>query len=114
MTLPNGSSLRVAAFSPASPLDRVSGLLGYVVLELAGLIRIRGATVRRSRAGRLYVALPDRADRRGERRQLVTPINHDARTAIDDAVLDALMRAGHLPVVGEANPPRRPDAEPPR
>lgn len=94
--------IRVLAFKPAPPADRPTGLMAFVDLEIAGLVRIRGATIRRSRGGWLYVAMPDPVDARGRRRGPIAPVDRAARAAIDAAVLGALARDGRVPVVGGA------------
>lgn len=102
MTTPDPIPARVSVirFTPASPFDRMTGLLGYLVLEIGSLVRVRDATLRRSRNGRTYICFPDRVDGRGKRRGLLAPIDGAARDAIDAAVLEQLAREGLLPLLG--------------
>jgi len=53
--------------------------------------------VRRTRAGRLYLAFPSRVLRTGERRHVVRPVDAEARRLIEEQVFAQLRAKGVLP-----------------
>ena len=73
------------------------GLLGIVLLRLGGALLIEGVAVRRTRAGRLYLAFPSRVLRTGERRHVVRPVDAEARRLIEEQVFAQLRAKGVLP-----------------
>lgn len=82
----------VAAFTPAPPLDVADGLLGWVDLEVGGLVVIHGVALRRSRRGGLALSWPAKDDSQGNRRAVVRPLDDRARVAIERQVFGELQR----------------------
>jgi hypothetical protein len=69
--------------------DRTRGLLAFVQFEVNGL-RVDGATVRRTRGGRLVLSYPCRLDRWGQEHPFVLPVDERCRDEIERAVLAQL------------------------
>ena len=82
--------ITIVSFSTAPARDRERGLIGWLSLEVDGLLVLDGVALRRTRAGRLALSFPAPTDRRGRRRALVRPLDDRARRAIEGAVLEAL------------------------
>lgn len=82
--------LRVTAYRLAERIDRQSGLLAYLVLEIDSALRIEDVTLRRTLAGRLTLAFPRRTDRQGTTIDLVHPIGAAARDRIEREVFEQL------------------------
>ena len=59
-------------------------------LELDGLVRIDGVTLRLTEQGALALSFPARRSRRGARHSLVRPTDRAARHAIERAVFHAI------------------------
>jgi DNA-binding cell septation regulator SpoVG len=76
--------------SPASERDSGTGLLAFIAIELDGVIRIDGLTLRRIQGGRMSLSFPSRTSRRGDRHPLVRPRDRAARAAIERTIFDAL------------------------
>lgn len=83
-------ALRITAFRPADRAERQSGLLGYLVLEIEGLIVLEAVTLRRTRNGTLHLSFPERFDAQGHRHPIVRPRNRDARRGIEKLVFEQL------------------------
>jgi DNA-binding cell septation regulator SpoVG len=84
------ATLTAITISPASERDADDGLLAYVSIELDGLVRIDGVTLRLTEEGQLSLSFPSRTSRRGMKRALVRPTDRAARHAIEKAVFHAL------------------------
>lgn len=92
------SSLQVQGFKPASKLDQAAGFIGLMSIEVGErALLIEGVALRRTRAGRLYLAFPSRVLRTGERRHVVRPVDAEARRLIEEQVLAQLRAKGVLP-----------------
>lgn len=91
---PSVTSVR---FLPASALDRQQGLLGWVSAELAGVVRIDGLVLRRTRHGELRVFPPERIDRGGRRHRVVAVLDAGHERAIEKSILAALAAQAVLP-----------------
>jgi len=85
--------ISVLSFRPAKPLDRATGLIGYVELEVADL-RLDGVTVRRTVDGRYALSYPVRRDRSGTEHSLVAPVTAQVGREIELEVLAALRAKG--------------------
>lgn len=90
-----GERITVVGVVAAAAEEQLSGLLGWLTLEI-GLLRVHGVTLRRTRSGRLSLGFPCRRDGRGDRHPVVRPLGAREREAIERAVLAAL---GELEVV---------------
>ena len=86
MTFPRVSEVR---FHRAADQDVGTGLLGYVAFRY-GDMQLDGVTVRRTRAGGLTLAFPERRDSAGRRHPLVRPLDNETREAIEAQVFAAL------------------------
>ncbi len=75
--------------TPASADDQSRGLLGWLSLT-AGLLRLDGLTLRRTRRGRLTVSYPVRLDGKGRMHPVVWPVDVRARRTIEHAILTKL------------------------
>ncbi len=84
------ATLTAIAISPASDRDTDDGLLAYLDIELDGLVRIDGVTLRLTEEGQLSLSFPSRTSRRGKKHALVRPTDRAARHAIEKAVFHAL------------------------
>ena len=82
--------MSLLSFCSSSPRDRETGLLGWVALEVDGLLVVDAVAVRRTRDGRLVLSFPERTDSQGRRHPLVRPLDDAARRAIERQVLAAL------------------------
>ncbi len=74
----------------ASKADMRAGLLGWVSVVVNGTVSLDGLTLRRSEAGRPFIAYPARTDRRRGRHPYIRPLGDHARREIESQVLDAL------------------------
>jgi len=74
----------------ASPAEVRRGLLGFITCTLGGRILLDGLTLRRSRAGRLYVSFPRPRDAYGRERAVVRPLNASAQREIEAQTFLAL------------------------
>ena len=79
----------IVAFASAPNPERARGLLGWLTLEVDGLVLLDGVALRRTRGGGLALSFPARTDHRGRRRFCVRPIDDAARQAIEEAVMRA-------------------------
>lgn len=87
-----GADLRLSdvRFTPARGTDVEAGLLGWASFVIDGELVVDGVAVRRSRAGRLYLSLPDRSDRSGRRHPIIRPRNDRSRRLLEDLVLSRI------------------------
>ena len=76
--------------SPAPAADHASGLLGFLRFKVDDWLAVDCVNLRRTRAGRLTLAWPDRRDQSGGRRFPVRPQDERARLALEAAVFEAL------------------------
>ena len=83
-------AVRVASFTPASSQDRRTGLVGYLVIDVHGLLRLQSITVRRTARGKLQLGFPERIDRHGVRHAIACPRNREARRHIESLVFEQL------------------------
>ncbi len=89
----DASLVSMQAFSSASPRDNELGLLGWVTLEVGGLLLLDVALRRTRGAGRLALSFPERRDANGRRHSLIRPVDDRARREIERQVL-AMVRLG--------------------
>lgn len=82
--------IAVVGFAAANNRERRSGLLGWMVLEVDGLLRLDGVALRLTRSGRLSLGFPCRRDGRGDRHPVVRPLGTREREEIERAVFAAL------------------------
>jgi DNA-binding cell septation regulator SpoVG len=80
---------------PAGTVARRRGVLGHLTCEVNGALLL-GLKLRRSEAGRLYLAYPHQWDR-GRERHVVRPVHDAARRTIEAQVLAELRRRGEIP-----------------
>lgn len=85
-------TIHIASFTPAPPLDIADGLLGWLDIEVGGLVVIHGVALRRSRRGGLALSWPAKDDSQGNRRAIVRPLDDQARVAIERQVFHELQR----------------------
>jgi DNA-binding cell septation regulator SpoVG len=76
-------------------LDEVTGLVGFVNVEL-GALRVNGIAVRRTRDGRIALSFPTRRDRHGREHAVVLPVDRDDQREIERALIAELERQGAL------------------
>jgi DNA-binding cell septation regulator SpoVG len=91
MTAPLVTDVRITG---ALRHDQDRGLLAYVSCTVAGVLRIDGLTVRRTRSGDTRLSLPARRDRRGLEHPYYEPLDAATERALEEAVLAALLGAG--------------------
>ncbi|MBK9386550.1 MAG: septation protein SpoVG family protein [Planctomycetes bacterium] len=84
------ATLTAITITPASELNGDDGLLAFLNLELDGLVRIDGVTLRLTEHGQLSLSFPSRTSRRGTKHALVRPTDRAARHAIERAIFNAL------------------------
>ena len=77
-------------FTPASPDEVRSGLVGYVTLTFADLLLLDGVTLRVTDTGRHALSFPCRTDSQGRRHPYFRPQDDRARRIIEDAVFNVL------------------------
>jgi hypothetical protein len=87
--------LRDIQFTPGSPAERTTGLLGWVRLRYGDLL-LDGLALRRTRDGRLVLSFPRPSRRVGLARQLVGPAGPDVREQIESEVIAELHRQGAI------------------
>ena len=83
-------------FASASPLDVADGLLGWLDLSVGGAVVVHGVALRRTRNGRPALSFPARNDRRGNRRDVVRPVDDLMRRQIEHRVFEQLRAMGVL------------------
>ena len=88
--------VQLRSFSSASDAQVRTGLLGWLTVEVDGLLVLDGITLRRinSLPPRMGLSFPERRDRAGRHHPLVRPIDDDARCLIERSVLAALRDRG--------------------
>lgn len=82
-------------FTPASRHLLATGLLGHVRVRY-GKLRVGGIAVRRTLDHRLVISFPARRTR-GIAHAIVRPLDADARSALEAAILAELDAQGALP-----------------
>jgi hypothetical protein len=82
--------ISILSFASAPAEDQERGLLGWLSLDVDGLLLLDGVVLRRTRQGRLALSFPAPRDWRGRRKSRVRPLHDAARRAIEGAVLGAL------------------------
>lgn len=80
--------------APASMQAR--GLLGWARFTIDGRLGLDGVGVRRTSAGRLALAFPERVGKHGRSYVIVRPLDAETRRAIEVQVFDALAKDGRL------------------
>ena len=85
--IPRVTSVRLTR---APDPDQERGLLGWVYFVLDGALALDGVALRRTRDGRRTLSFPSRRDREGRQHPYVRPLSAEARSAIEEQVLDAL------------------------
>ena len=74
----------------ATPEEQRHGLVGYVRLKFAGLLRLDGVTLRLTESGEHRLSFPARTDGQGRRHPYFRPDDSESRELIERAVLAAL------------------------
>lgn len=82
--------VNVTSFSSAPAELQNQGLLGWVSIAINASLQLDGIALRRTRAGGLVLAFPERRDRAGRRHSLVRPLDDRVRRAIEVQVFEAL------------------------
>jgi len=80
-------------FTPASPKEQRSGLLGYARLRY-GELALDGLTLRRTAAGSLTVSYPGRRDRAGQYHPYFQPADAEKRADFERWFLEVCKRSG--------------------
>lgn len=93
--MPDSLVVTKIAFTPAPAELRMSGLLGFIRLDLNRAMVVDGLAVRRSRQGTLVLTWPERRGT-GGRHRLVRPLHAHDRESLDRAILDELQRRGDI------------------
>ena len=83
-------TVRVVSFAPASRKDQLTGQLGWLILDVAGLLRLEGVSLRRTATGRVALSFPQRRDARERIHDIVRPLDDTARRVIERQVLASL------------------------
>ena len=78
------------AFTPAKPLDRAVGLLGWVRVTVNGAFEFDSITVRRAANGQLALGFPGRRDGGGRQRYFVRPLTDAVRVEVEAQVFAQL------------------------
>lgn len=78
------------AFTPATPEQERTGLLGYVTLTFADLLLLDSVALRVTETGRHALSFPCRTDAAGRRHPYFRPQDDRARRIIEDAVFNVL------------------------
>ena len=86
------SRVSILSFSSASATAQATGLLGWLSLEVGGLFRIDGLTLRRTGGSnsRLALSFPAPRDQQGKSRRVVRPLSDQARREIERQVFEIL------------------------
>lgn len=74
--------IRIRSYVRGTDDDVRQGLLGWLSVFYGSLI-IDGIAIRRTAAGRMALAFPERTSKKGERHSIIAPINAEARRAIE-------------------------------
>ncbi len=74
----------------ASESEQRQGLVGYVRLKFAGLLRLDGTTLRVTEAGEHRLSFPARTDAQGRRHPYFRPEDSRSREVIEKAIFAAL------------------------
>jgi hypothetical protein len=82
-----------AHFTPATPSEQRTGLLGYVRLRYGDLV-LDGLTLRRTASGSLSVSYPSRRDRQGGRHPYFEPADPAKRADFERWFLEVCKRSG--------------------
>ena len=83
--------ITISSFTSAPRGLQETGLIGWLSIDIGGLILVDGVALRRTGIdGRLALSFPAPRDRQGRRRRDVRPLNDRARREIEAQVLAAL------------------------
>lgn len=77
--------IRIRTWVRGTADDERAGLLGYLSIFYGDII-VDGITVRRTAAGRMALAFPERRDGQGRMHPVVRPLSAEARRAIEAEV----------------------------
>jgi hypothetical protein len=90
-TTPKTNSLITSiGFTPASDDEVRTGLVGFVVCVIGGVLQLDGITLRMTADRRPALSFPARTDRQGRKHAYIRPVDDDSRRAIEAAVFEAL------------------------
>ena len=81
-------------FASADTRAAARGVVGYVTVTLDGALELDGLVLLRDPSGSLSIAVPSRADRKGQRHPYVRLRDPEARQRIEAQVLHALAVQG--------------------
>ena len=80
----------VISFTIAPAPEQARGLLGWLALDVDGLLLLDGVALRRTKSGRLGLSFPERPDSQGRRRPLIRPLDDASRREVERQVFEAL------------------------
>ncbi len=94
--MPSPLTISNIQFTPGTPAERTTGLLGWVRLRYGDLL-LDGLALRRTRDARLVLSFPRPSRGGGLARQLVGPAGPDVRAQIEADVIAELRRQDAIP-----------------
>ena len=89
--------VEVTSFSSAATEQRAQGLLGWLCVVINGSLQLDAIAVRRTRAGELTLAFPQRRDSAGRRHPYIRPLSTEVRRGIERQVFKTLGLAKEEP-----------------
>ena len=82
--------ISILAFTSAPAAEQERGLLGWLTLDVYGVLQVDGVALRRTRDERLALSFPTRRDHTGRVRSVVRPMGDEARRALEGQILAEL------------------------
>ena len=90
--MPEPLRITRASLVPASPRQQQDGLMGWVMVEIGGVLLADGLALRRTPDGRQTLSYPRRRDREGNIHAVLKPVDEAARRSIEEQVFALLAR----------------------
>lgn len=78
------------AFTPAKPLERANGLLGWARFTVNDAFEFDSVTIRRAANGQLLLIFPGRRDGKDRQRYYVRPLTNAVRVEVEAQVFAQL------------------------
>lgn len=93
MSILSTPDVTAVCYTPATPREQRTGLLGYVQLHYGDLV-LDGLTLRRTASGRLSVSYPSRRDRQGGHHPYFAPADAAKRAEFERWFIEMCKRSG--------------------
>ena len=97
-------SITILRLVPAPPRLAETGLLAWATCTIAGIVRLDGLSLRRTRGGRVAVTYPARRSSDGLQHPFALPLDWRVRRALEDRLIAEAERRGLLAKAPDGHP----------